>query len=167
MKNIVRFLLLIVFVTIGMSLSAQEIKVNDKVYEVKKGLIFQEGVDITNTLSVEEKAKILAEFEKKQQNIAEAEATQKRIEKAEKEQKKAEKEQRKAEKKRKKAEKALRQKEKAQSNYDKATKKFKDAQKKYEKLKSKGKLSPQDEKKWLEKIEKLNANVAKTKQKLK
>ncbi|GGD22002.1 hypothetical protein [Hyunsoonleella pacifica] len=160
MKNLFRFILLITFILIGISVSAQEIKVNDSIYEVKKGTILNNGVDVTDTLSEEEKAKILAEFEKRKQAAVEAVATQKRVEKAEKEQKKSE-------KKRKKAEKALKQKEKAQSNYNKATKKYQAAQEKYEKLKSKGKLSPMDEKKWLEKIEKLHANVIKTKKKLK
>lgn len=174
MKNIIRFVLFIVFVTIGMSLSAQEIKVKDDVYEIKKGLIFKDGVDVTNTLSDAQKAEIFAAFEKEKQKLNEEEAAQKNLEKAEKErkksekeQKRAEKEQKQAEKKQKSAEKELKQKENAQSNYNKAIKKHKEAQKKYEKLKGKGKLSPIDEQKWLEKIEKLNEKVSKTKRRLK
>lgn len=159
MKNLKRFVLVLGLILMGMSVSAQEVKVNDNVYEVKKDLIYKNGVDVTNTLTADEKFQIFTAFEKLNLEKAEAEKTQKRIEKAEKEQKKAEKKQ-------KKAEKALKQKEKAQSNYDKATKKHQDALKKYEKLKNKGKLSPQDEAKWLEKIEKLNANISKAKRKL-
>ena len=159
MKSLKCYVLSLGLMLLGISMAAQEVKVNDNVYEVKKDLIFKNGVDVTNILTADEKSQIFAAFEKSNIERAEAIKTQKRIEKAEKEQKKAEKKQ-------KKAEKALKQKEKAQSNYDKATKKHQDALKKYEKLKRKGKLSQQGEKKWLEKIEKLNANISKTKRKL-
>lgn len=162
-----RFLILFLFLGLGTILNAQEITVDEVTYVVKKDVIYKNGVDVTNTLNAEEKAKILAAFEKKKLELARQEEAQRKLEKAEKEQKKAEKEQKKAEKKQRKAEKALKQKEKAQANFDKAVKKHKDAQKKYGKLKSKGKLSPVDEKKWLEKIEKLNNNIAKAKKKLK
>ncbi|MFD2726165.1 hypothetical protein [Hyunsoonleella rubra] len=159
MKNILRLLLLVIFLMIGVSIKAQEITVNEVVYEVKKDLIFKDGADVTNTLTPEEKTKIRSAFEKQQLQIEEADRAEKKLEKAEKEQKRAEKKQ-------KQAEKALKKKQKAQSNFEKATKKHQNATKKYEKLKKKGKLSPQDEQKWLEKIEKLNTNVAKTKRRL-
>ena len=66
----------------------------------------------------------------------------------------------------KKAEKELKKKEKLQKNYKKAQDNLKKAQKKYEKIKKKGKLSPEDEGKWLEKIEKLTEKVDKAKGKL-
>ncbi|MBC3756946.1 hypothetical protein H7U19_00925 [Hyunsoonleella sp. SJ7] len=159
MKNILRLLLLVIFLMIGVSIKAQEIKVNEVVYEVKKDLIFKDGADVTNTLTPEEKTKIRSAFEKRKLQMGETERVEKQLEKAEKEQKKAEKKQ-------KQAEKALKKKQKAQSNFEKATKKHEVATKKYEKLKKKGKLSPQDEQKWLEKIEKLNTNLAKTKRRL-
>jgi len=152
MKSLKCYVLSLGLMLLGISMAAQEVKVNDNVYEVKKDLIFKNGVDVTNILTADKKSQIFAAFEKSNIERAEAIKTQKRIEKAEKKQKKAEK--------------ALKQKEKAQSNYDKATKKHQDALKKYEKLKRKGKLSQQGEKKWLEKIEKLNANISKTKRKL-
>lgn len=163
----IRFVLFIMLVLAASFISAQEVKINDDLYEVKKDLIFKNGVDVTNTLSDAEKSKILAAFEKKKLEIAEANEAKEKLEKAEKEQKRAEKQRKKAEQKQKKAEKALKQKEKAQTNHDRAIKKHEDAIKKYEKLKKKGKLSPEDERKWLEKIEKLNANISKTKKKLK
>ena len=166
MKNVVRILLIIGLMLKGLSIYAQDIKINDEVYQVKKDVIFKNGVDVTNTLSEEEKSKIFAAFNKQQQQIAEADRVQKKLEKAEKEQKRAEKEQRRAEKKQKKAEKALKQREKAQANFDNATKKHKAAINKYEKLIKKGKLSPEDEAKWLEKIEKYKDNIAKAKKKL-
>ncbi len=164
MKRLVLFIVLLI---IGSTVFAQEVKINDDVYEVKKDVIYKNGVDVTSTLSDDEKTKILSAFETQKIKSAEEDKAKERLEKAEKEQRRAEKQQKKAEKKQKKAEKALKQKEKAQSNYDKAIKKHEDAITKYEKLKKKGKLSPVEEGKWLEKIEKLNANIAKTKKKLK
>ncbi|WP_203256062.1 hypothetical protein [Hyunsoonleella ulvae] len=158
--NIAKVLVVLVFLSYS-KLSAQEVKVDEVIYKVENTVITKAGIDVTSTLSEAQKSKILnAAKAIRQQEDAEKEATQKKIEKAEKAQ-------RKAEKKRKKAEKVLRQKEKAQSNYNKAIEKHKNAQQKYDKLKSKGKLSPVDEKKWLEKIEKLHSNIAKAKKKLK
>ncbi|PWH83610.1 hypothetical protein DIS18_03390 [Algibacter marinivivus] len=166
-KNIMRILLVVLFMSLGFLLNAQDVSFNGVTYEIKKDRIFKDSVDVTDVLSVDEKAEIRAAFDKKMTQIAASEETKKRIEKAEKEQEKAEKDQKRAEKKQKKAEKALKKKEKAQSNFDKSTKKHKDAIKKYEKLKKKGKLSPQDEEKWLEKINKYKEASAKAKKKLK
>ncbi|GAB1857583.1 hypothetical protein MHTCC0001_24190 [Flavobacteriaceae bacterium MHTCC 0001] len=156
---------------VGISLNAQEIKVEDAVYEVKEDLIFKNGVDITATLDAEQKAKIMAAYADKKQVLEKAEATQQQLEKeqekAEKNLKKAEKEQKKAEKERKRTEKVLKQKERAQANFDRATQKHQAAQTKYTKLKAKGKLSPVDEGKWLKKIDRLNDNINKAKKKLK
>ncbi len=63
-------------------------------------------------------------------------------------------------------EKALKKEKKAKDNYKRAQDKLAKAQKKYEKLKKKGKLSPVDEEKWLEKIENLTEKVEKAKKKL-
>lgn len=161
-----RFLMLVFFVGFGFLVNAQDISFNGIKYEIKKDRIFKDSIDVTDTLSIEEKEEIRAVFEKKMVKIKEDDETQKRIEKAEKEQKSAEKDQKRAEKKQKKAEKELKKRQKAQSNFDKSTKKHKDAINKYEKLKKKGKLSPQDEEKWLEKIEKYKEASAKAKQKL-
>lgn len=167
MKNVKRFVLLLLLILTGSIVFAQEVKVNDNVYEIKKDLIFINDVDVTNTLSEEEKSKILAAFEQKKLDMAKAKLSKEKIDKAEKAQERAEKQQKKAEKKQKKAEKEMKQKVKAQTNYDKAIKTYEDAITKYEKLKKKGKLSPIDEEKWLEKIEKLNSKIEKTKAKLK
>ncbi|MFV9549837.1 hypothetical protein [Algibacter sp. PT7-4] len=161
-----RYLVIMLFLGFGFLVNAQEVSFNGVSYEIKKERIFKTGIDVTDTLSEEEKTEIRAAFDKKMMQIKEAEATKARIEKAEKEQLKAEKEQKKAEKKQKKAEKALKKRQKAKSNYEKSTKKHKDAISKYEKLKKKGKLSPQDEEKWLEKIEKYKTAIAKAKKKL-
>lgn len=162
-----RFLMIVLFLGFGLLVNAQDISFNGIDYEIKKGRIFKGDIDVTDTLSIEEKQQITAAFDKKMIKIEEAEETQKRIGKAEKEQKNAEKDQKRAEKKRKKAEKELKKRQKAQSNFDKSIKKHKDALDKYEKLKKKGKLSPVDEQKWLEKIAKYKENSEKAKKRLK
>ncbi|XMO88408.1 hypothetical protein AAFN75_08935 [Algibacter sp. AS12] len=161
-----KYLLIVLFLGLGFVVNAQDVNFNGEPYEIKKDKIFKAGVDVTETLSEEDKAGVLAAFNSKMAQIKNAEETKKRVEKAEKEQEKAEKEQKQAEKKQKKAEKELKKSQKAQSKYDKAAKKHKDALSKYEKLKSKGKLSPVDEEKWLDKIEKYKEASAKAKKKL-
>ena len=166
-KRMMRFLILLLFIGFGSLLNAQDISFNGVNYKVKNDRVFKADVDITDTLSAEEKQNIFEAFDKKMAQIDASEATKKRIEKAEKQQEKAEKDQKKAEKKQKKAEKALKKRKKAQSNFDKSTKKHKATINKYEKLKKKGKLSPQDEEKWLEKIDKYKVAAEKAKKKLK
>ena len=133
--------------------------VNGATYDVKKEKIFKGDVDVTETLSVEERRQIRTTFNNKMSRIKETEETQKQLEKAGKDQKKAEKRQ-------KKAEKALKKRKKAQLSFDKSAKKYQGAIKKYEKLKKKGKLSPEDEAKWLEKIEKFEKSHNTAKKKL-
>ncbi|MCF7559875.1 hypothetical protein L3X39_04430 [Sabulilitoribacter multivorans] len=154
-----KLFLLLVFISVGCLVNAQEVSVNGAMYEVKKGQIFKGGLDVTETLSTEEQLQIREAFDREIARIKAAEREEKRLKNAEKDQKRAEKKQ-------KKAEKALKQKEKAESNFNKAEKKYEDAIKKYEKLKKKGKLSPEDEKKWLDKIEKYNKATIKAKRKL-
>ncbi|WP_282041527.1 hypothetical protein [Winogradskyella flava] len=156
---------------------AQKVEKDGNTYEVKDEKIFLNGEDVTETLSVEDKAVILKEATMISEKMKAEEKARKEKEKAEKkkekeanklekDQKKAEKAAKKAEKDRKKAEKALKKEQKIKENYKKAQDNLSKAQKKYDKLKKKGKLSPVDESKWLEKIEKLTEKVAKAKQKL-
>ena len=161
-----KYLILLLLVGFGYTVGAQEVNFNGKTYKIKKEQVFKDGIDVTETLTIEEKQQIRAAFDKKMAQIKESEEVAKRLEKAEKEQKKAEKERKKVEKEQKKLEKALKKKEKAQSNFEKAVKKHEDAIKKYEKLKTKGKLSPVDEEKWLKKIDGLKDDIDKTKRKL-
>lgn len=162
MKNYI-ILLLLAFSLTGF---AQEVKKGEKVYEVKKEKIFLDGKEVTDTLSLEERDAILKQASSINEKIKAAEKAEKEAKKLEKEKRKAEKAQKKAEKAQKKAEKALKKQEKLQKNYKKAQDNLKKAQKKYEKLKKKGKLSPVDEGKWLDKIEKLTEKVDKAKGKL-
>lgn len=152
--------MVLLFMIFGLTLNAQDISVNGVNYVIDNDKILKDGVDVTNTLAEHEKTAIFSAFNERLAKIKEAKKVEKNLEKAEKDQKKAEKRQ-------KKAEKALKQKEKAQSNFEKAGEKYNSALKKYEKLNSKGKLSPEDEKKWLDKIEKLKENQAKAEIKLK
>lgn len=72
----------------------------------------------------------------------------------------------KAQKAQKKAEKELKAKQRAQDNFEKATKKLEQNQTKYEKLKNKGKLSPNDEEKWLKSLNKYKKEVESAQKKL-
>lgn len=157
--TIMRFLMILLFGGLGFTICAQEVSVDGINYEVKDERILKNGIDATDDLSVELKEKINHAAIVKRGQIKEAEKVEKRLKMAEKSQKSAEKKQ-------KKAEKALKKKKKAQSDFQKSTKKYGSAQKNYDKLKKKGKLSPEDEEKWLEKIDKFKAQSEKAKKKL-
>jgi hypothetical protein len=127
---------------------AQDVVYKNKTYTIKGESIYLLKKEVTTTLSEEMKQDIFA-FHK----INEAKEIE--IEKAEKEKKLAE-------KKMKKAEKALKNKVKAQKRLKKANSKLKSAIKKHQTLKKKGDISPNDEKKWLQKIEKLKNKITKS-----
>ncbi|WP_178990770.1 hypothetical protein [Winogradskyella schleiferi] len=161
------YYIILLILTFSLSSFAQKIESDGKTYEVKDEKIFLEGKDVTETLTDEEKKFILKEAivisdKMKLEDIKRKEAA----EKLEKEAKKAEKAQKKAERELKKAEKELKKKEKLQSNFEKAERNLEKSQSKYEKLKRKGKLSPEDERKWLDKLEKLTIKLKKAKGKL-
>jgi len=153
--------LVVLLLFLGMTLSsqAQEVDFNGTTYMVKGKTILQNGADVTTSLSAAEQTGIMDALN--QQKALEAEQK-----KAEKQIKKAENEQKKAEKRQKKAEKELKAKEKAHSRFENSSKDYSNAMAKYEKLKRKGKLSPNDEEKWLEKIEGLKEDIEKAKRKL-
>tara|TARA_R110002073_G_scaffold279026_1_gene442955 strand:+ start:214968 stop:215453 length:486 start_codon:yes stop_codon:yes gene_type:complete len=159
MKNI-KYITALLFVLCTSILFAQKIEHNGKEYNIKGEKIFMNGVDVTSDLSPLEQNTLKAKLRIKLSDEKKAEALAK-------EKKKALQKQKKAEKKQKKAEKELKNKQKAQDNYESAQKKLEKAQSKYEKLKKKGKLSPEDEVKWLEKIEKLREKFYKKENKLK
>lgn len=153
----------ILFLGIGFLANAQKVTSNGVTYKVKGEVILKDNVDITKTLTTEEQAEIRTLLAKK---LKTEENTKKALQ-LEKAQKKAEKAQKQAEKKQKRAEKELKQKQKAQNNFEKTSSKHLQALEKYKKLKKKGKLSPADESKWLEKIEKLKTAHQKAEIKLK
>ncbi|MFD1161503.1 MULTISPECIES: hypothetical protein [Hwangdonia] len=155
-----KLFIIIFMMGFGFLLNAQEVNFNGHTYTVKGKSILKKGTDVTSTLTVEEQQQIRAAFNKKRMLAKASEKKEKQIKKAKKSQKIAEKKQ-------KKAEKALKRKRKAQSNFDKSAKKYEHAIEKYERLEKKGDLSPEDEVKWLKKIEKLKAAHKKAEKKLK
>ena len=161
-----KYYIILLFLALSLTSFAQKVTKDGKTYEVKKEKIFLDGKDVTETLNIEEKQHILKEAAMISERMKLQEKAKKEAEKLEKETKKAEKAQKKAEKKQKQAEKELKRQEKLQSNFEKAQSNLEKAQAKYEKLKKKGKLSPVDEGKWLEKLEKLTERLEKAKRKL-
>ncbi|WP_204344230.1 hypothetical protein [Psychroserpens algicola] len=161
-----KYIIIIIVMAFSVTMNAQQVEKDGKTYEVKKDKIFLNGEDVTETLNLEERAAILKQAATISEKMKMKEKAEKEAEKLEKDKKKAEKAQKKAEKEAKRAEKALKKKQKAQDKFEKANKKLKDAEKKYEKLKRKGKLSPNDELKWLDKLEGLREDVAKAKKKM-
>lgn len=143
---------------------------NGNVYEVSGKTIKNDGIDVTNTLSEEQKKEIQDQLEEKLDGQREAEKKQKELEEkkkeAEKEAEKAEKKQEELEEKQKKLENKLEQREKARDNYLRAKKRLEDKRNKYEKLKSKGKISPNDEKKWEERLKDLEEDLKEAKNEL-
>ncbi len=154
-----KYWMLLLFLTFGYFMNAQDVLVDGVNYVVKGEKILRDGIDVSDSLTPEQKQNITTVFLEKEASLRDAEKLEKALKRAEKSQKKAEKKQ-------KKAEKELKRKENAQSKYEKSEKKYIEALNKYEKLKKKGKLSPVDEKKWLEKIEKLKETQVKAKRKL-
>lgn len=154
-----KFLTMIFIFALCVSTNAQDISLNGTTYNIQGETILQDGIDITASLSLEEQTAIFEALGKQKALEKERKASEKAIKKAENEQKSAEKKQ-------KKAEKELKAKEKAKSRYDDANDTYNDAVSKYDKLKKKGKLSPNDEAKWLERIQKSKEAIEKAKKKL-
>lgn len=168
-----KYYILLLSLILSLTSFAQTIEKGGKTYDVKKEKIFLEGIDVTETLNLEEKQAIFKEAslisEKlKLEKLAkkEEEKANKASKKLEKDTKKAKKSQKKAEKAQKRAENELKKKEKLQSNFEKAQRNLKKGQEKYEKLKKRGKLSPVDDIKWLKKLETLSEKLKKAKGKL-
>ncbi|MCF6296383.1 MAG: hypothetical protein L3J08_00095 [Flavobacteriaceae bacterium] len=159
MKNL-KCLVLTFCLFISVLIHAQEIEPKEGQYTIKDDKVFLNDEDVTTSLTTKQ----LADIKSKLKNEV---AREEKIEKAKKEAKKAEKKQKKAEKKQKKAEKALKKRQKAESNLAKSQKKYSKSFNKYEKLRDKGKLSPKDEIKWLDKLEGIKKKVEKNKKKLK
>ncbi len=142
-----------------LGIQAQEVMHQGTTYKIKGKTILKEGVDVTNTLSMDEQTQIKEAFAKQK-------ALNKERSEAEKAIKKAEKEQKKAEKKQKQAEKELKARQKAQSKFEKAEKKYNNERSKFDRLKKKGQLPTKDEAKWLKKMEDLKKDLDKAKKRL-
>lgn len=144
-----RIWILIFFVSLGFTVNAQHVIHEGKAYEVKGKSIFSNGNEVTHDLDQDQKDHI---FKTHKGNV--------------KADKKAEKARKKKEKAQKKAEKNLKKKQKAQDKYTKATKKLDQNESKYKRLKEQGKLSPNDEEKWLKKLDRFKKDVEKRRKKL-
>src|SRR5690606_16848565 len=101
-----KILMTLLFLGLSFTINAQEVISNGTAYEVKGKAIFKDGVDVTQTLTVEQQKEITSALDKKLKAAKDAE---KALKDAEKESKKAEKAQKQAEKSQKKAEKELKQ----------------------------------------------------------
>lgn len=151
-----RIWMIIYFLGLGITVNAQQVIHNGKIHEVKGKVIFHEGEDITSSLHTDERESI---FKKLKKQLKEDKNAEKAINQRENDIKKAQKSQSKAEK-------ALKQKQKANDKFNMASKKLNQNQDKYQKLKDKGKLSPNDEAKWLKKLEGFKKDVEKSRRKL-
>ncbi|WP_308991442.1 hypothetical protein QLS71_005345 [Mariniflexile litorale] len=154
-----KLLTVLLYLGLVVSAQAQEVSFNGITYKIKGKTILLDKADVTTTLSVKDQKGVWEAFNKQKALDEERMEASKALKKAEKEQKKAEKKQ-------KKAEKELKAKEKVRSKFEDVSEDYEDAVAKFEKLKKKGKLSPNDETKWLKKIQNLKDDVDKTKRKL-
>jgi chromosome segregation ATPase len=155
-KLLVVFVLTVFLYNCG---SSHNVIHDGKVYEVKGSEFYQAGVDVTESLSEETKTRIQEKLDTRLDLRAEEERRQEELEKMLKEQEKIQKqaEKRQAELENKQEEIEIKQEERedARKAFIEANNKFKKEQKKYERLLEKGKLSPEEIKKWDDKIEKL------------
>lgn len=151
-----RIWMILFFLALGITANAQTVVKDGKAYEVKGKAIFHEGVDVTADLLSDEKNYI---FKTHKDFVKEAK-------KVEKEKKNLEKDAKKAEKEKKKAEKELKRKKKAVDNLNKKTRKLDQNQDKYNKLKARGDLSPNDDAKWIKKLNGLKNDVEKARRKV-
>ena len=160
------FVVVVVFLGFALGAQAQEVTYGGVTYKVKGKTILRDKENVTNSLSIEDQTEIRAALERQKAMQKERELAEKQIKKIEKDQKEAEKRIKQAEKRQKAAEKELKEKEKAQSKFENATKDYNKAIDKYERLRDKGKLSPNDEEKWLKKIDDLKEDIEKARRKL-
>lgn len=154
---------ILLFTTAIFGCSSTEKVIKDgNVYTLKGNKILTNGVDVSETLSSEEKnaiQSILKErlaAEKAADELTEAnEAKQKELERV---QEKAEAKQKELEKQLKEREDKIEAKEDAREDFLKANEKLMDDTAKYQELHDAGKLSPRDEDKWAKKLQKLQEN---------
>ena len=138
---------------LAVSAFSQKVTYANKEYKIKGEKIYFEGKDVSHSFLEKDKVALFQKLKARKEKNKEE---KKEAKKAKKEQKKVEK----AEKEQKKQENVL-------DDYGDAIENLEIAQAKYERLKRKGKLSPNDEVKWLDKIAKLKEKVSKKKKKLK
>ena len=162
-KNILFILATAAFMSCGSSETV--ITEDGKVYEIKGSHYYNNGVKITDDLSLNEKKAIDKLLESK---LEAKKASEERLERLkneqnelEKQRKQAAEKQKKLEARQKKLEREQEAREKARKNFLDAKEKLKDQTERYERLKEKGKLSPRDEEKWQEKLKDLKEDLKK------
>ena len=155
--------LLSIMLLVGCGSSEQVITDNGEIYEVKGNTFINNGVDVTENLTKDEKDNIISILEEKREAATAAEKLQNELENKKKDleraQKEAKEKQEELEEKQKELERKLKEKEDAREDVVKAKKRLDSEQKKYEQLKEKGKLSPRDEADWKEKLDKLEEEL--------
>jgi len=159
-------LITVLFMAATLFIQAQTVIKDGKTYTIKKEKIFLDGNEVTSTLSEALKTEIIGKAATISEQLKADTKAKKEADQLDKANKKAEKALKKAEKARKKAEKALEQNQNAQDKLNRTSAKLQDAKAKYQKKKKKGKLSPNDDSKWLKKIKDLEDDMAKAKKKL-
>ena len=130
---------------LAVSAFSQKLTYANKEYKIKGEKIYFEGKDVSDSFSEEEKVAIFKKLKAQKAKNKEEKKEEKKLKKEEKKVEKAEKEQKKQ--------------ENVLDDYDDAVDKLETTQAKFERLKRKGKLSPNDEVKWLDKIAKLKEKV--------
>lgn len=166
-----KFILLIATLFIVSCGSSERIIGSDgTVYEVKGDTFIADGKNVTETLTSEEKTDIRNLISEREKATEEAERLKKDLEKKQKELERAEEEakrkQKELEEKQEALERKLKAKEEARENFLKTKEKLRDEKKRYEKLKKEGKLSPNDDQKWQEKLKELEIEVEVAKKKM-
>ncbi len=144
--------------------SSERVIMDDgSVYTLKKNSYYQKGKDVTETLTKEDKDLIKETRDKRleverlaQQRQTELKEEQEKVEKALKE---ARKKQETIENNKEELEAVVAAREEAREAVLKAKDKSLEQQQRYQKLKEKGKLSPIDEEKWLNKLQGLEEKV--------
>ena len=164
---------IIIIASIGLFLacgSTERVITDDgKIYEVKGDTFMNNGVDVTQSLTNEEKENIKKSLEEKIEAREASEKIQNELEDKQRELEKVQEEARRKENELKEKQEKLESKrddlKDAKDDYAKSKKRLTSKMDKFQNLKEKGRLSPKDEEKWLEKIKdlKMEVNEAKTK----
>src|SRR5690606_11021060 len=132
--------------------SSEQVIYDGSVYEIKGDNIYKRGEKVNESLSDELKTNIRQNLDARLALEKEAEEIKKKTQ--EKAIKDTEKEFKEAKKKQKAIKKALEKKEKLREDFIDANSKYKDQKDKYQKLHDAGKLSPNDEEKWANRLDK-------------
>ena len=164
MKNQIIALLISSLLVFSCGTTEKVITDNGKVYEVKGDTFYNNGNDVTQILSSEEKQEIMETLSQRLDMEKEAEERKNQLKK---EQKELEDARKKVEKAQDEIEREIKEKNDARDEFFKAKDELKDERERYNELLKKGDLSPNDKADWLEKLRKLEKEVQDAEDKLK